>query len=589
MADPQPFGICESADPACLSPRTHLSCKLCAAHCIAHRQGRQCKIKSHNPAAPLAVVNAAGADTCSHEECTGKRDDPCTHCADHCKNDDCTLIAHLRKQRDASRKASHCPLDRTQVANDHDGICPCGAIIKAHPKAGKKVKKDPADIAAAAAAAAEAACYIAVKFGISAKYFAVHPVSLSFATWQTYLDDLVGESAEDRKRSFEKDKTERKAKQAKATNASEGLNMMELSRRCDFPGLKTRSIAGLLAVSSCLATHNTISPTALTILRNVLCEGDKGAMPAEDALSDPLVTHFHRSGREWFVKLAIEIRKTHRCDTPQYIKYDKEKSKKKAIIWPDRFTRLRFGGYCMFFDTRTSSWNLDSLPNYLTTKWDVRVTDSALPEDQTAEYVQIGVLAELEKAKRFEVMGDSLNAVRSHYFAAYAAFHAKHVLSVSNLGEWKRYIDGGGEPPGREQGKGLPTAKTKQPFTPKPGADRGRSRFGGGPFDSHAGPLTGLQSMPLTPAPQPPQRATGPPGPHALSLQTVAGLVANRQGAVRAGTVPQANGKPGITPDTPVWTRCVAPECRSVAPQGFSLSPVCIRHNPAPPQRQGTR
>jgi hypothetical protein len=615
-----------------------MPCGSCATHCpsgtceiVSHLQAVLAReratpavrtARANDPSKTPGGASAATAheqdddDTvvlCAQPNCIRSPDDPCPMCPQHCGIDDCDVVAHLRARLAREKQAARCGRNRATVADEYCGDCPCGAPLSSHPRSAKSARPEPE--------AADAAIS-AVKFGLTPKLFLAHPVNLTSDKWNEMLEAITGKSLEDKKLDDVRDGKTKGFKYEKADNDS--INLHEIARACDFPGGTIREFAGLLAAASSVTNHNAATPDGkkLTIPKARLCKGDTGTLHTEEAISEPIVHRAQRIGRDAYVKFATSVRETHRGDAVHYIKYEKEKGKRRSIIWPDRLTRQRFAAYKAWLHSRHPDWTMEKLGDYLATQWTLSSLDSALPEDMTAFFVQFGILQILHDLENWKVLGESLNALTTHLLFIYETFKVKVVLGLGNGSEWKMYIKDGGQPPGLSI---TATPKTKPPAKDDGrvrgpgrrgggdrgggggggGGDGGGGRHGGGRGDGRdsghfnssfthdqfhsildgGGSYHGQGSAAATGGggrgalQRPVGQAPGSPGVNAIPLAQYNDIVQSKRGAIPAGTLPAASRFP---PATPIWKSCMAPGCTAKPPHGFSTTPCCVKHNPSP-------
>lgn len=543
-----------------------------------------CADRGHHVAIRLKrdAVPAPGPDPPARNctECEGPilRAETCGRCALHCATADCAVGTHAEMRRLTAAAAAvrgPCALDRSEVGNDHDGVCPCGAPLIGHPKVRAGARQQAGEPAAEA-------CVSAKAFGISAQLFAVHPVSLSVAQWRDLLGAIRGRSDDDIKRDAMEERLKRTSGKEVQKVDDDGA-VRRLIMDGELPGGRLREFAGLLAAMTAVATFNAAQDdesAQIRVARSAVVDEGVGHYPAQLALNEAAVARLQREGRLWMADVAAQIREEHRADAIHYVKIDTTKGKRKVVSWPDRFVRVIFQSYRAWLAKRPPTWRHGLLSDYLCESWSIPVRNSAVPADLTAMLVQVGVLALLSSSEKWEVLGQSLDAVEAHIRAAAESFQVKFILTASNVSEYKRYV-----------AEKVPDALTQT-----------RGRGGGGAAirgrgDSRGGrPARGGGGRgPAAPQWAPP--AGGPldgtphawrigPGPPWLA-HTQAGFQAPGQqpprGSQPAGSVPAAHALP---PGTPVYLRCTAPGCMSnPPPAGFATTPFCRFHMNTPAQQ----
>jgi uncharacterized membrane protein YgcG len=499
------------------------------------------------------------------------------------------------KSLEESQVISVCGLSRRTVAEDHDGVCPCGRSLVLHPKGPDAQSSTAAVIETSAASSVSAK-----SFGISTELFATHPVSFDAARWRSILSAIRGKSDSDRKLEHTLKKRDRKAVAAdkSTTKQDDEVALRQLVMESDLPGGRLQEFAGLLAAMTALASYNKVSTTPITVDRSALAEGDSGVIPAQHAIGDAAVSRLHREGRVYFCGLFATLRDEHRGDAIHYVKIDEAKGKRKTVSWPDQFSRTLFRSYKQFLLRRPPTWRPAGLHEYLAREWTIPTRNTIMPLDLTPMLVQTGALALLAATEHFEVIGDSLDAVEAHVRAAFEIFQSKVILTPANMAEYKRYLSEADlqhkQTAGTSGGRGANGGRNGG-MSAFGGRNGGRGRTGGNGFTNGRGgapmSLTSLTSLVGTGPPSihpgssvsqfPPYNPTRAPGNH-----SVASFGGNSPpaGAVPAGTVQAARHLP---PGQPVYLRCIVPNCSSrPPPAGFALGPYCRNHNP---NYQGTQ
>lgn len=493
-------------------------------------------------------------DSAACSEVLDTADGSCKFCPQHCHDNACTARTHVMIRGVRARPA--CTLDRAQVANDYDGSCPCGAPLVDHPKA-PTTARYAGDIGArpaatgppgsanapAAAVANKSPAQHLADVGLTAEEIAAHPFLFTTERWAELIGAIKGRSLVDRK--LDRLKTECIAKPSEhAPTADSGLR--DLAANCTLPGGRIAEFAGLLAAMRSITIFNEDASPAQKIMvqRSSLCDGSEGALRAEEALNGVAIQRLSREGRTWFQSEVGILRDEHRGDAAMLVMTDpKKNNEKKTVVWVDRCAKVLLASYFSFIKDRKPTWEPDPLIAYMSsTAWRLPVRNSVASLDLTAFFVQAGLLSLVNACEKWELLGESLLALRAHLAAVFRTFQTKFVLCAANLNELKQ-IQSARLPPGGggrgQNGAGLP---------PNP--------FGG--------------------------RGAGPGQQPNLQMQRTA-LAQFFPGALRAG----------LAPGTTVFTACTAPGCPSVPAAGWSSTPFCFRHDSAPanlpPHQNGGR
>ena len=458
----------------------------------------------------------------------------CPFCPRHCRQDDCEAEMHADFRQ--VRLQAACRLNRYEVADDHGGICPCGAALPTHPRppqnrrlegpaaaAEGEVVAPPADVVRVVVDRPTAAIY-----GLTPAEFAAHPVNFTDERWRELLRAIQGPSRE-RRITEHRIRTLERQKTARETAYESSVH--EIAIGCKFISGHVREFAGLLAAMTSISTLNEahLGPPVVGVVAAALMAGEPGVIPAQDALNDVAVMRLVREGRQWFLQEADRIKEKHKAAAVQYVSTDPKTSAKRAFAWPERYTKTLLLSYSRFLQERPPTWSLQGLQAYLTESWLLPLRDATASMDLTPFFVQAGILSLVEQCEQFEPLGDAMVAITAHVNACYTRWQEKFVLSSANLAEHKK----------------LTATVDKQPAAKVK--------------------LTGA-----SPA------GSGTP---------TAALAAAVQGTARlARNVPQAVAA-GIPGDRIVYNRCQhagPPACMSVPPGGFSTGKWCLAHNPNP-------
>jgi hypothetical protein len=470
--------------------------------------------------------SGAAAIICAFPTCAfalSSVDDGCTFCGAHCPTAFCPSPFHLEVNR--QRVRALCPHSKSAVAELFDGVCPCGASLRDHQHANSP-RFSALEAPAPPPLALSAGIPTAKSIGVSAAEFAAHPLHFTLSRWNDFLQNIRGRSDQDRrldhfKSSLNKDK-------GGTPKNEDDIALRELGSRCTLPGGGVREFAGLLASITAVGCFNRDCAPGDRVLvqRSSLCAGATGVFLAEEALNEVAVQRLLREGRKWFMIEVGKIREAHRSDVVNYIRLDSSKGIRRSVLWTDRYSRVLLQSYLTFLASRKPTWVPSSLSDYLSAPWEFPVRDSVAPLDLTGILVQIGVLNLVEQCEEWDLLGDTIGAVRAHLMGSFASFQKEYVQSSANLFEYKQLL--------------LSTA----PLAPRPAA----------------GDVV-LPSVPtprVVPASLPPQ------------LSPSATLAANVPDALRAG----------IRPDIYVYNRCQAHGCTVVPPLGYTTSRYCVPHIP---------
>lgn len=478
-------------------------------------------------------------------------DGVCTFCSRHCSSDLCDAKQHVDyRELRAELRRQNCSKDRTIVANEFDGVCPCGQALSAHPRAAQAPRSTLVDDALRQIVEVRSQEFSrgddslsAEKMGLTQAEFEAHPSKLSDRKWAEMLQCIRGRSKEKRLLDHWKvgalqsalSRGDREGKEKPVGDVA----AREIASRCIFPGGRVREFAGLLSAITAIAAHNASGANVVTVPRSSMEEEAVGVTLAEEALNEVAVQRLLKEGRECFLREAGVIRERHRGDIVKYIRLDPTKDQRKAYAWPDRYTKILFLSYQAFLQNRPPTWVPAALPQYLLCQWSFPLREAALPTDLTGIFVQLGVLSLVHQCEHWDVLGESLAAAKAHIATAYRAFQTRFVLSAANLQENKRFAH-------PADGAVAASGSPRKPVLPR----------SGNPVGTHSA----QPSSPRQPI----------PGTSALAASIPDALAAN------------------IHPSTRVYNRCQSPMCASVPPRGFSTKPFCLAHDPNPVFNSGS-
>jgi hypothetical protein len=421
-----------------------------------------------------------------------------------------------------------CEFDRSYVANELNGVCPCGGSLTDHQKGAFRRRTAVAVAKTAADAVLTRRAEATLGAFLSPAEILHHPESFTLQKWGELLSSIRGRSAVNQRLDHMRENIRKDGLRTKdgirgqdgGTGPSVGeYNLRDCVYRCDLPGGKVREFAGLLASMSAVAQANVGTPV-ITVPRDALCEGDVGRVSAEVALNDVSVHRLLREGRSWFLAEVLRLRESHRGDAVQYVKTD-SKDVKRALSWVDRYAKLLFQSYELFLQSRPPTWVPEDMHEYLRAPWGFPNRDTAGSLDMTGVFVQIGVLSMVHQCEAWTALGDSILSIRAHVAAAFDAFQTKFVLCSANLTEHKALrqkappvsVPGRGDRGGRVGGRGQPPGVITPSGIPLHSASTGVIGYNRCHFNGCTSvPPGGISLFKYCDVHRHPPRQTGPPG-----------------------------------------------------------------------------